>query len=145
MCLLQPPGYPKRDKREPLLYWVDVQADPSLCRSHRSYCRFCCALAQILSGYLLLFGVMNGICERLSCIMSKCSFWPVLSEEINVSTFSSLQSDQRLCFTLNNQGSVVSSCRQLWLIRPCRCTDWSDSPFGMYVWRNIFSLWLNYL
>ena len=23
-CLLQPPGYPKRDKREPLSYWVDV-------------------------------------------------------------------------------------------------------------------------
>ena len=27
MFLLQPPGYPKRDKREPLLYVVDVQAD----------------------------------------------------------------------------------------------------------------------
>ena len=45
MCLLQSPGYPKRDKREPLPYWVDVQADPSLCWSHRSYCRFCRALA----------------------------------------------------------------------------------------------------
>ena len=29
-CLLQPPGYPKRDKRERLPYWVDVLADLSL-------------------------------------------------------------------------------------------------------------------
>ena len=27
MCFLQPPNYPKRDKKEPLLYWMDVQAD----------------------------------------------------------------------------------------------------------------------
>ena len=27
MCFLQPPDYPKRDKWEPLAYWVDVQAD----------------------------------------------------------------------------------------------------------------------
>ena len=27
MCLLQPPGYPKRDKQEFLPYWVDVEAD----------------------------------------------------------------------------------------------------------------------
>ena len=45
-CCLQPPGYPKWDKREPLPYWVDIQADLSLCWSHRSYCRSC-ALAQI--------------------------------------------------------------------------------------------------
>ena len=38
MCLVQPPGYPKRDEREPLPYLVDVQADLSLCWSHRSYC-----------------------------------------------------------------------------------------------------------
>ena len=29
-CLLQPPGYPKRDKQTPVPYWVDVQADLSL-------------------------------------------------------------------------------------------------------------------
>ena len=45
MCLLQPPGYPKTDKQEPLPYCVDVQADLSLCCSHRSYCRFCPMLA----------------------------------------------------------------------------------------------------
>ena len=27
MCLLQPSGYPKRDEKEALPYWVDVQAD----------------------------------------------------------------------------------------------------------------------
>ena len=30
-CLLQPPVYSKRDKRESLLYWVAVQADLRLC------------------------------------------------------------------------------------------------------------------
>ena len=49
MCLLQPPGYPKRDKCETLPYLVDVQANLSLCWCHRSYCRFCRAMAQILS------------------------------------------------------------------------------------------------
>ena len=44
MCLLQLPGYPKKDEREPLAYWEDVQADLSLCCSHRSYCWYCCAL-----------------------------------------------------------------------------------------------------
>ena len=47
MCLLKPPGYPKRDEQEPLPYRVDEQVDLSLCWSHRSYCRFCRALAQI--------------------------------------------------------------------------------------------------
>ena len=47
MCLPQPPGYPKWDKREPLAFRVDVQADLSLCWSHRSHCRFCLALAQL--------------------------------------------------------------------------------------------------
>ena len=48
MCLLQHLGYSKRDKGEPLPYLVNAQADLSLCWSHRSYCRFCCALAEIL-------------------------------------------------------------------------------------------------
>ena len=30
-------GYRKRDKRESLPYWVDVQADLSVCWLHRSY------------------------------------------------------------------------------------------------------------
>ena len=41
MCLLQPPGNPERDTRETLPYWVDVQADQSLCWSHRSYYMYC--------------------------------------------------------------------------------------------------------
>ena len=47
MCLLQPPGYPERNKRESLLFRVDVQADASLFWLYRSYYKFCCALAQI--------------------------------------------------------------------------------------------------
>ena len=39
MCLLQPPGYPKRDEQKLLPYWVDVQADLSLDWPHRPYCR----------------------------------------------------------------------------------------------------------
>ena len=44
ICLLKPPGYPKRYKQEALPYWVDVQADLHLCWSHASYYRFCRSL-----------------------------------------------------------------------------------------------------
>ena len=37
MCLLHPSGYPKKDKREPLPNWVDVQTELRLCWSHRSF------------------------------------------------------------------------------------------------------------
>ena len=37
MCLQQPPGHPKRDKLEPLLYLVDEQADLSLCWLHSQH------------------------------------------------------------------------------------------------------------
>ena len=53
MCLLQPPGYPKRDKQEPLPYWMDVQTDLSLCWSHASYCRFSHALACVICWFCL--------------------------------------------------------------------------------------------
>ena len=43
MCLLQPPGYLKRDTRELLPYCVGVQVDLSLSWLVRSYCRFCSA------------------------------------------------------------------------------------------------------
>ena len=46
--LQQPPGYPRSYKREPLSYWMNVQADLSLRWSHRSYCRFCHAQAQFI-------------------------------------------------------------------------------------------------
>ena len=49
MCLLQPPDYPKRDKRELLPFWVDVQVDLSLCWLCRYYCRFCRALVQLIN------------------------------------------------------------------------------------------------
>ena len=47
MCFLLTPGYLKRNEREPLPYQVDVQVDLCVCWSHMSYCKFCCALAQI--------------------------------------------------------------------------------------------------
>ena len=47
ICLLQPLWYPKRDEREPLQYWIDVQTDLNLCWSQRSYCRICRALAHL--------------------------------------------------------------------------------------------------
>ena len=50
MSCLQPPGCPKMDKQKSLPYWVNIQADLSLCWSHKSYCRFSYMLAQILSG-----------------------------------------------------------------------------------------------
>ena len=55
MCLLQPPGYSKRDEWEPLLYWVDVHADLSLCWSHKSDCRVFLVLAHILLPTYCLF------------------------------------------------------------------------------------------
>ena len=41
-------GYLKQDKWKSLPYWMEVQADLSLCWSNRSYCRFCHALAHFL-------------------------------------------------------------------------------------------------
>ena len=55
----KPKGYPKSDKREPLPYWVDIQADLSLCCSHRSYCRFCRALAHFLLSEDCIFTVFT--------------------------------------------------------------------------------------
>ena len=37
-CLLQPPGYPMKDEREPMPYWMNVQADLCICWLHRSCC-----------------------------------------------------------------------------------------------------------
>ena len=67
MCLVQPPAYPKGNERELLSYWVDVQADLSLCWSLRSYCRFCHARAQILVifGEIVLFHHENVYCVHI--------------------------------------------------------------------------------
>ena len=51
MRLVQPPGYPKRDKREPLPYGVDVQAVLNLCWSHRS----CCIVVDFVVRWLIYF------------------------------------------------------------------------------------------
>ena len=47
ISLLQPPGYPKGDKQEPLPYLVDVKADMNLRWSHMSNCKLCHALTQM--------------------------------------------------------------------------------------------------
>ena len=84
MCLLQPPGYPERDKREPLPYWVDVQADPSLCWSHRSYCRLCRALTHIINTYhnmqfhRLIWIVFFRIYSRTSMARTPLGPWKIV-------------------------------------------------------------------
>ena len=64
ICLLQPPGYPKRATREPLPYSNGVQADRSLCWSRRSYCRFCRALAQMYFSTLFCIDMVNTSIEQ---------------------------------------------------------------------------------
>ena len=44
MCLVQSPGYLKRDRQEPLPYCVNLQTDLSICWSHRSYSFIVCLL-----------------------------------------------------------------------------------------------------
>ena len=73
LCLLQPSGYPKRDKQE-LSYWVNVQAYPYLCWSHRSYCRFCHELAHFylvvcMSVHHSLFTLPHGVIGRLCSVI----------------------------------------------------------------------------
>ena len=84
MCLLQPPGYPRKDKRESFPYGVAVHADLSLCWSNRYYCGYCRALAQIILIrkqqtllYLLsIFMISNGMCNTVhaSQPMAECKF-----------------------------------------------------------------------
>ena len=53
MCLLQGPGYQQRDKREPLPYWRDVQADLSIFWSHIFISLLLCFAARVLySGFI---------------------------------------------------------------------------------------------
>ena len=71
MRFLQPSAYPKRDKREPLPYWVDVQADVCLCWSHRSYCIFCRALSDMSLIVLMKtrktpIGIMDGFFKTVN-------------------------------------------------------------------------------
>ena len=76
MCLLQPPDYPKRNEWEPLLYWVDVQADLSLCWFNMSYCKFWPGLAKMVYfrhtsiGCTLWFYVWD-----MGCIMTNSTLY----------------------------------------------------------------------
>ena len=64
-CLLQPPGYPKKDKWEPLLQWVDVQGDLSIFCSHRSYCKFYRTLSHIFTKLQVLSKPFLFVCRLL--------------------------------------------------------------------------------
>ena len=71
-------GYPKRDKQVPLSYWVDVHADGRLCWSHRSYCRFCRALAHLLIAFLKEYRcicVTSNYADTLASYHDRPSFW----------------------------------------------------------------------
>ena len=57
VCLLEPPGYPKTHKQDLLAYQMVVQADLSICWSHRSYRRFCHALGIVI----MIMVIMNMI------------------------------------------------------------------------------------
>ena len=61
VCLLEPPGYPKTDKQDLLAYQTDVQADLSICWSHRSYRRFCHALGIVIMIIIMIMVIMNMI------------------------------------------------------------------------------------
>ena len=69
MCILKPPGFPKRDEGETLPYWMYVHADLSLCWSHRSYCRFCCAPDHLVRFVLRFYCPVNP--------MGSCQAWSV--------------------------------------------------------------------
>ena len=71
MCLLQSPDCSKRDKREPLSYWVDVQADMSLCWLRISYCRFCRTLAQIKGCSFIYLNAVIAVPDRIHQTNSK--------------------------------------------------------------------------
>ena len=72
LCLSQPPGYPKRDKREPFSYWVDVETDLSLCCLHRYYCSFFHALTHICHRYIFFF---HGASYILKLSIYICGYW----------------------------------------------------------------------
>ena len=103
MCFLQSPSYPKKDEREPLVCWVDIQADQSLCWSHRSYCRFCHALVHI---FLFLHENNTSFNAR------KCTFehvYPAISLHISIVN----HTKQMILFVLRFYGPVnpMGSCR----------------------------------
>ena len=53
----------QRGIMRPLPYWMDVQADLSLCWSHRSYCRFFRALAHIKENVQEVSQSRNIVCQ----------------------------------------------------------------------------------
>ena len=124
MCLLQPPGYPRTDARESLPKWVYVQADLSLSWLHRSYCRFCHALAQMKES-IIKSGQKNPWSNRdyvpLMCASEvsdqpahSCSLIRIITECI-----------------LDSQGSNVSFSREQRRLS----LDYADAHADLSLWR----------
>ena len=98
MCLLQTPGYSKRNKREPLSYWVGVQVYQSLYWLHRSYNRFCPPTVSDVSHYNLrdssniTMPVTRTATVKRSCIPAFVDLWknldPTIRQKPTLSSFS---------------------------------------------------------
>ena len=82
MCLLRPSGYLKRDKREPLPYWAEAQADLSLCWLHISVISVKTVTCSVtvfwlieVSGYLRVFPLW---------LYGECGMWfyPNISDPV---------------------------------------------------------------
>ena len=53
------PDYLNRDKWEPLPFWVGVHVNQNLCWSHRTFCRLCRALAQIVDAMSRIHSIVS--------------------------------------------------------------------------------------
>ena len=123
MCLLQHLGYPKKGKREPLPCWMDVQADLSLCWLHRSYYRFCRALAHFIlykvsakAIHLLKFFVFASVVLYVAFVLSLTITKTHLFKYIEKFTFKNWKfSDKKFWY-------FSSFCSKQWLwvfVRTC--------------------------
>ena len=118
MCLLQPPGYPKR-KREPLPSWVDVQDGMSLCWLHRSSCRFCHSLAHLFAWAYYL--VISDTISRGSTLLTRLHLRPV-----------KIQMNRRFLPEDALDPSLLKQCPAKTLIRLPWCACWSEFSPGTH-------------
>ena len=136
MCLLQPPGYPKKYKREHLPYWVDAQADLSLRWSHKSYCWFCRALDHIVMNvtYVAYFLKQNNLLQQYtSRNMRKYTTWRESKEDSDQSAHP---------YNLINLRCPHEETLHPWLSKirllNIMITGWSESSLGAHVRINVF-------
>ena len=133
MCHLQPPGYPKKDNGESLTYWVYVQPDLSLCWLHRSYCRFCRALAQFRMpefrdrrDYFRNSG-LNGLWSTFALKTENCK--------------TKVEFSHKSCFSTMKRLSRNLRKRAFWHVHPTKTQiSLSGSKSSLSVWRYFASL-----